>query len=196
MVWQGPPAATHHFGRVMIFIDGPNFYRGILETHGVRAPIINYQMFTHHLVNPNFKALVRGHFYDSRATGPAGEKSSEKNLTSDERKTLHEKLLQTPYFQLHLPEVDHKQSAVKEDVDVRLAVDMVRFAANKLYEVALLITSDEDFVPAIRAVKDFGCQVQLVYVGGRTNQRLLDSADTRQEIGVFLKSDQVLPKPQ
>ena len=49
----------------------------------------------------------------------------------------------------------------KED-DIHLAVDMVKLAYNDSYDVAILISSDGDFVPAVHAVKERGKIVENV----------------------------------
>jgi len=51
-------------------------------------------------------------------------------------------------------------------VDVKLATDMLLLKDN--YEVAMIVSGDQDFVPAVRAVKDFGKIV--LNVAFRTDQ--------------------------
>jgi uncharacterized LabA/DUF88 family protein len=51
----------------------------------------------------------------------------------------------------------------EKGVDVRLAVEMIRFAREDKYDQAYLISSDTDLVPAIEEVQAFGKVVQ--YVG-------------------------------
>ena len=51
----------------------------------------------------------------------------------------------------------------EKGVDVRLAVEMIRFARENKYDIAYLISSDTDLVPAVEEVRAFGKEV--CYVG-------------------------------
>ena len=55
---------------------------------------------------------------------------------------------------------------IEEGVDVRLAVDMVGFAARGLYDTAILISADGDFAAAVQFVKDMGKHVEVAYPAG------------------------------
>jgi uncharacterized LabA/DUF88 family protein len=164
----------------MIFIDGPNFYHGLARDFKKSACDINFALLSN-LVTHNNRSLVRAYFYDSHASGPdspsADAKSSKISVT--DRKALHEKIHNIANYELKMPDVDHNQQAIREPVDLRLAVDLIRYAAMRLYDVAVLITSDEDFVPAIKAVKEFGLQVELLHFE-ETKQRLVNISDRRR----------------
>ncbi len=47
-------------------------------------------------------------------------------------------------------------------VDVLLASDMVYLAANNEYDTAILVTADNDLVPAVQRVKNLGHKVELL----------------------------------
>ena len=47
-------------------------------------------------------------------------------------------------------------------VDVLIASDMLYFAARKTYDVAILVTADNDLVPAIQRAKNLGRKVELL----------------------------------
>lgn len=51
----------------------------------------------------------------------------------------------------------------EKGVDVQVAVDLVVGAYEDYYDVAIVISSDSDLVPAIRKVRDKGKQVE--YIG-------------------------------
>jgi hypothetical protein len=44
-------------------------------------------------------------------------------------------------------------------VDTRLVADLIHFAANAAYDAAVLVSGDDDFVPAVEAVNSLGKQV-------------------------------------
>ena len=54
---------------------------------------------------------------------------------------------------------DYEEKAV----DVKLAINLVMMARNNDYDVAYLITSDSDLVPAVDMVRDIGKEVVYVY---------------------------------
>ena len=51
----------------------------------------------------------------------------------------------------------------EKGVDVKIAVEMIRFARQNKYDIGYLLSSDTDLVPAIEEVKDIGKEIQ--YVG-------------------------------
>lgn len=51
----------------------------------------------------------------------------------------------------------------EKGVDVKLAVEMIKFARQDKYDIAYLLSSDTDLVPAVKEVHFFGKEVQ--YVG-------------------------------
>ena len=65
---------------------------------------------------------------------------------------------------------------VKED-DIRLAVDMVKLAYNDAYDTAVLVSSDGDFVPAIKAVKEIGKNVENIGFENRVSYHLQKESD-------------------
>lgn len=172
-----PPQPNLHFGRVMIFIDGPNFYHSLFRDFNKSARDTNFSLLAN-VVTHNNRSLVRAYFYDSHASGPHSPNTDAKGskLSTTDRKALHDKIEGTPNYELRMPAVDYNQQASREPVDLRLAVDLIRYAAMRLYDVAVLITSDEDFVPAIKAVKEFGLQVELIHFAD-AKDRLVNSSD-------------------
>ena len=71
---------------------------------------------------------------------------------------------------------DHEDGRQK-GVDVDLATDMVRFACMGSYDVAILVSGDCDFVPAVEKVKEQGKRVEVACFGNTISNRLRCSAD-------------------
>ncbi|MDD5748068.1 MAG: NYN domain-containing protein [Actinomycetota bacterium] len=67
--------------------------------------------------------------------------------------------------------VETLQNSSEKGVDVKIAVDMVNGAVNNDYDVALIISEDSDFVPAIKAVKRYKKKVELVVLQDPTRKR-------------------------
>lgn len=53
----------------------------------------------------------------------------------------------------------------EKGVDVRLAVEMIRFARKDKFDIAYLLSSDTDLVPAVEEVRAFGKKVYYVGIG-------------------------------
>ncbi len=64
---------------------------------------------------------------------------------------------------------------VKANLDIELVVDMMRMA-EKL-DVAVVVSGDGDFAPAIAAVQQMGTRVEVISFRGNTSSDLIDVAD-------------------
>ena len=65
---------------------------------------------------------------------------------------------------------------VKANLDIELVVDMMRTAQN--LDIAVVVSGDGDFAPAIRAVQQMGVRVEVISFRGNTSSDLIDVADT------------------
>jgi uncharacterized LabA/DUF88 family protein len=69
---------------------------------------------------------------------------------------------------------------VKANLDIELVVDMMKTARN--LDVAIVVSGDGDFAPAIRAVQEMGVRVEVVSFRGNTSSDLMDVADQFTDI--------------
>jgi len=69
---------------------------------------------------------------------------------------------------------------VKANLDIELVVDMLKTARN--LDVAIVVSGDGDFAPAIRAVQEMGVRVEVISFRGNTSSDLMDVADTFTDI--------------
>jgi uncharacterized LabA/DUF88 family protein len=69
---------------------------------------------------------------------------------------------------------------VKANLDIELVVDMMKTARN--LDVAIVVSGDGDFAPAIRAVQEMGVRVEVVSFRGNTSSDLMDVADLFTDI--------------
>jgi uncharacterized LabA/DUF88 family protein len=74
---------------------------------------------------------------------------------------------------------------VKANLDIELVVDMMKTARN--LDVAVVISGDGDFAPAIRAVQETGVRVEVVSFRGNTSSDLIDVADLFTDIAQVAK---------
>ena len=64
----------------------------------------------------------------------------------------------------------------EKGVDVRIAVEMIRFARLNKYDTAFLISSDTDLVPAVEEVFSFGKKVKYICATDRQSFGLTKTA--------------------
>ena len=69
---------------------------------------------------------------------------------------------------------------VKANLDIELVVDMMKTARN--LDIAIVVSGDGDFAPAIRAVQEMGVRVEVVSFRGNTSSDLIDVADQFTDI--------------
>ncbi len=68
---------------------------------------------------------------------------------------------------------------VEKGIDIMLATDLLYFAWNDFYDVALLVSGDSDFAYALQAVKNMGKHVEVAYFESGASNDLLNIADDR-----------------
>ncbi len=76
---------------------------------------------------------------------------------------------------------------VKANLDIELVVDMMKTARN--LDVAIVVSGDGDFAPAIRAVQEMGVRVEVISFRGNTSSDLIDVADIFTDITQIARVD-------
>ncbi len=67
-----------------------------------------------------------------------------------------------PSFELRKGEIQRTDHSIRQkQVDIHLAVDMIKLALKNKVDNIILVTGDTDFIPAIKFVKDEGATVTL-----------------------------------
>lgn len=162
-----------------VFIDGSNFYFKLKDlTRKLDGKF--------HLLDFDFKRfsgwlskgskLLEVHYYVGAVRQQDNNERS-KRMYADQQRLLM-KLKQQGIVVTLGQLIQHPDKSYHEKgVDVRVAVEMIRFARQDRYDVAYLVSSDTDLVPAVEEVKSLGKKVQ--YVGGAKGQSfgLTKSAD-------------------
>ena len=144
----------------MIFIDGSNHYHITKKLIQNKRPIdFDFNKFIKSLLGS--RKLVRVYYY----TAPLDISYDSKGYADQQR--FFDKLNRIQNFKLVLcrmqkVKINGKvQYQVKED-DIHLAVDMVKLAYNNAYVTAILVSSDGDFVPAVKVIKEIGKNIENV----------------------------------
>lgn len=144
--------------RISIFIDGSNLYYSLKDLEVAK---IDFQKLVKMLEKD--RLLVSVYYYNA----PLDISIDSKKYW--EQQKFFDALRRIPGFNVVLARLrKHKKEdgtfgfEVKGD-DIYLAVDLVSGAYENLYDTALIVSGDEDFVPAIKKVQKLGKKVENIY---------------------------------
>jgi len=151
--------------KAFVFIDGSNFYHKLKELSDrldEKKPLLDFDFkaFAQWLVSDNQLAGMR--YYVGAIRRYNHDEKSEQ-LYADQQKLIARLSRQDIEVMLGTLIKHPDKSFHEKGVDVRLAVEMIRFARQNAYEIAYLLSSDTDLVAAVEEVQSFGKSVQ--YVG-------------------------------
>jgi len=145
--------------RVMIFIDGSNFYYGLQKALSTAA--IHFDTFGYLLCGEE-RRLVHTHYYS------VSVRQDRNKQQYAEQQKFFSVIKSLPHFDLNrgrLVDRDREEICPKcgyqytvtyqteKGVDVFLAVDMLSCAFDNQYDTAILVSQDGDFVPVVKEVR-------------------------------------------
>jgi uncharacterized LabA/DUF88 family protein len=155
--------------RVCIFVDGSNLYFALKRNN--RPTRVDYYELGRALAGPN-RDLMRIFYYNA-IWDPVANPDKAKT-----QQTFLDSLDRTPYLELRLGKIVQRDNQrMEKGVDVRLASDMVFYAAKDFYDVAIVVTEDQDFVSAMALVKELGKHVELATFSDGQNRDMMRVAD-------------------
>ncbi|HEY5488199.1 MAG TPA: NYN domain-containing protein, partial [Candidatus Limnocylindrales bacterium] len=76
---------------------------------------------------------------------------------------------------------------IKANLDIELVVDMMKTARN--LDIAVVVSGDGDFAPAIRAVQEMGVRCEVISFRGNTSSDLIEVADLFTDIAQIARVD-------
>lgn len=178
--------------RVCVFIDGSNFYHNLRNRIGFTW--IDFERFTIKLtecIEPDAK-LVRCYYY----TAPVNYELFPETARKQQRFLSY--LRSVPKFEVRLGRLEkrivkcalcgepakivcstceNEQDCyfIEKEVDVSLAVNMLSFARQNMYDTGILVSDDGDYSSALEELKFMG-KVP-VFAGFSLTRVLMDQAD-------------------
>jgi len=188
--------------KVAIFIDGNNFYHGLKNIIGNAN--IDYRKFAELLVED--KQLTRIYYYNSpidQTANPEGYREQQGFfaylqcvprlcLTLGRLEKRKIKLPNEIYQRVKDLIPDQTITTyVEKGVDTKLAVDMVTLAYKNMYDVAILVSGDGDFVPVVKGVQDFGKEVVNAYF----KEKEIKGYHLRKVCDSFIRLDKIYLAP-
>lgn len=139
--------------RVCVYVDGSNLYHGLRMEHG--RTDLDFARFIAWLVGPE-RRHIRTYYYSAPIDAsrlPAQARAQQRFFA---------RLQRIPRFEIRLGRLEPRGNTfVEKGVDVAIAVDMIEMGYRSLYDTAVLVSCDGDFVRAIHAIKGLGktCEV-------------------------------------
>jgi len=171
--------------RVMIFIDGSNFYHGLIEA--INATSINLEKLGKFLCGKH-RQLIRIYYYNA----PLDQSKDPERYKAQQR--WFEKVRSTPNVTLVLVRMQKRINEKTGDIeyivkgdDIHIGVDMVKFAYNDAYDTAILVSGDGDFYPAVDTVKDKGKRVENAYFSSNHSFLLRQKCDKNIKMDSFIE---------
>lgn len=176
--------------RTIVFIDGSNLYHILKKEISELKEDLDFIMERFLRFISKGTELIETYYY----IAPLDKKKDEK--TYREQQKFFNKLRKIPNFNLILCRLQKEKIdgrivyRVKED-DINLASDMIHLAHKNKYDEAILVSSDGDFVPAIKIVKEIGKEIKNICFSSRVSWHLLKECSSfknikKQELFEFL----------
>jgi uncharacterized LabA/DUF88 family protein len=156
--------------RVCVFIDGSNLYFALKRNNKMTR--VDYYQFSLALVGEK-RRLIRTYYYN------AGFDSAHFSEKAKSQQSFFDSLDRTPYLELRLGRIIQNREGhrMEKGVDVRMASDMVYYAARDFYDTAIVVTEDQDFAPAIALVKELGKHVELALFPDAQSREMVRATD-------------------
>ncbi|MEJ5329625.1 MAG: NYN domain-containing protein [Desulfobaccales bacterium] len=168
-----------------IFIDGG--YMNSLLSKNFSGAHIDYAKFAQ-WISYDFR-LLRAYFYDCDPY-MSSPPTDEETKRFKRKQSFFSKILRIPCFEVKKGRVVDRGRdnygnviAIQKQIDVLLAVDLLKLSWKRIIACAAIVTGDSDFVPAIQAAKEEGVCIRLVHgPDGTYHRNLWEVADERLEI--------------
>jgi uncharacterized LabA/DUF88 family protein len=176
-----PLPLSIHFGtRVMMFVDGENIAIRCKDLFQSQPPL------NHVLYIPDVAVWSKHANLDHSPTCQILRRHYYTSYTGDEDKIEGIKD-QLKDFGIHHPCVFKKpKGGPAKRVDITLTTDMLGHAHRQNYDVAILVTGDQDYVPLVEAVKSEGRRVVLWALKSGLSKALERAVDHCFDLGYFL----------
>lgn len=161
--------ADHTYSRVMVFIDYRNVYEGV--KFGLADVSLDLFALTKILVGD--RDLVGAYVFDGifQQTDPS-------DRGPEETRKLHNYIREQGFRVVARDAVVmHEGKMVQKEVDVSMACEMLEHAMMNHFDVAIVVSGDRDFVPAIQKIQAAGKRVEVASFVNEMNPESKRAAD-------------------
>ena len=162
--------------RVIIIIDGSNFYHRLKELDLKNLLNFDYEKFAQFLIGDRESASKK---YYIGAIRVKENDSKSFELWRNQRILLGK--LKNGNWQIGLGHMLKNDAIYHEKgVDVLMAVDLLTGAYEDLYDTAILVSSDTDLIPAIEKVRKMKKKVEYIGFSHKPSYALITNSDVRR----------------
>lgn len=167
--------------RVIIIIDGSNFYHRLKEDKLTGLLNFDYLKFAEFLIGK--RKLIFKKYYIGAIREESGNLKSRTLMKNQRILTGNLKRFGYKIGYGHMLKTD---SYHEKGVDVLMAVDLLIGAYENLYDTAILVSSDTDLIPAIIKIRSMNKKVEYIGFGHKPSMALIANSDVRR---LFIKDD-------
>ncbi len=169
--------------RASIFIDGNNFYHGLRYIYGKDKILkkFDFQEFINYLADKS--EIINIFYYNAELDKSKNEKKylSQKEFFDKLKIISNLKLILCKLLKRKIKGTEEYYYVLKED-DIHMAVDMVENACENNFDVAILVSGDGDFVPAVKAVRRHDKVVENLYFKNSSSRNLKQDCNKSLEL--------------
>lgn len=163
--------------KVVIYIDGSNTYNK-LKKLGIpeEDKRFDFSAFVAHIVGE--RKLISKRYYVGIVRNHDHSEKSDK-LVRKQQQFLE--TLRSTGFEVKPGRIMYDGGRIREKgVDVKLAIDLVIGAADNLYDTAIIVSSDTDFIPAIKYARYKKKNVEYVGFTGEPSLGMIKECNTQR----------------
>ena len=168
--------------RVSIFIDGSNFYHSTKKLKVVNK--VNFQKLVNELVGD--RKLINVFYYNAPLDLGVNPK------IYWEQQKFFNVLRNIPKFKVIICKLKKtkREGKIKYEVkgdDTHLVSDFVGEAYENLYDTAILVSGDEDFVSPIKRVRRLGKRIENAWFSSSSSFNLRNTCDSSIHLNKIIK---------
>lgn len=161
-------ATTGSISKAIIFIDASNLYHSLKRSFG--SAKINFNTFCEYISQG--QEIIQINYY----AAALNQNDSPEEYKSQQK--FFNYLRKNPKVRIFLGRLERRDNTlIEKGVDVKLAVDLVLSAYERDYDIAILVSNDADFVPAIIAAQKLGKRIKHISFPKRASYHLMQACD-------------------
>lgn len=161
--------------RVAIFIDGGNFYRRIRQDNLIqKGTMFDYVKFASFLSRG--RTVVSKTYYIGIVRNHDNKSKSQKMVESQQKFLIG---LENKGYEIKRGRIVYDNEIREKGVDVQIGIDVVIGAVEDRYDIAIIVSSDTDLIPAMRYIRLKGKIVEYVGFSNAPSIGMIKESDDR-----------------